>query len=112
MKKALRDSHAVFGCGFSGHFYYRDNYCAESAMITLVHLINIVSQTEVPLSERAAQLRRYHSSEEISLDVENKQAKTIDQATQAANNPIPASFQDQKLHLYNLGRLLERSIQC
>ena len=23
-----------------------------------------------------------------------------------------ASFQNQKLHLYNLGRLLERSIQC
>ncbi|HUV64253.1 MAG TPA: phosphomannomutase/phosphoglucomutase [Sedimentisphaerales bacterium] len=88
MKKALRDSHAVFGCGFSGHFYYRDNYCAESAMITLVHLINIVSQTEVPLSERAAQLRRYHSSEEISLDVENKQAKMDEFARRYSDGQI------------------------
>ena len=88
MKKALRDSHAVFGCGLSGHFYYRDNYGAESALITLVHLINILSQTTVPLSEAIAQLRRYHSSEEISIEVENKQAKMDEFARRYSDGQI------------------------
>ncbi|UCC96756.1 MAG: phosphomannomutase/phosphoglucomutase [Phycisphaerales bacterium] len=88
MKKALRDSHAVFGCGLSGHFYYRDNYCAESALITLAHLINIVSQIKTPLSERIAQLPRYHSSGEINLDVENKQVKLDEFARRYSDGQI------------------------
>ena len=46
MKKALRDSHGVFGGELSGHFYYRDNFCADSGLITFVHMLNIVSQSE------------------------------------------------------------------
>jgi phosphomannomutase len=75
MKKALRDSHAVFGGELSGHFYYRDNYCADSGMITLVHAINIVSEAKVPISELIAPLRRYYSSGEIDFEADDKQTK-------------------------------------
>ena len=75
MKKALRDSHAVFGGELSGHFYYRDNYWADSGMITLVHLLNIVSSTNVPVSELIKPLRRYHSSGEVNFEVDDKQGK-------------------------------------
>jgi len=75
MKKALRDSHAVFGGELSGHFYYRDNYCADSGLITLVHLLNIISDAEKPLSELVEPLRRYARSGEINFEVENKVAK-------------------------------------
>jgi phosphomannomutase len=75
MKKALRDSHAVFGCGLSGRFYYRDNYHAESGLITLVHLINVLSEGTAPLSERIGPLQRYFSSGEMTLEVDNKQAR-------------------------------------
>jgi phosphomannomutase len=75
IKKAMRDSHAVFGGELSGHFYYRDNYCTDSGLITLVHLLNIVSDAAVPLSELVKPLRRYHSSGEINFKVDNKQAK-------------------------------------
>ena len=34
---------AVFGGELSGHFYYRDNYYADSGLITLVHVINILT---------------------------------------------------------------------
>jgi phosphomannomutase len=73
MKKALRDSRAVFGGELSGHFYYRDNYCADSGMITLVHILNIVADSKKPLSELIKPLRRYHSSGEINFEVEDKQ---------------------------------------
>ena len=75
IKKALRDSHAVFGCGLSGRFYYRDNFHDDSALITLVHLINIFSETKGSLSERTGPLQRYFSSGEIIMEVENKQTK-------------------------------------
>ncbi len=75
MKKALRDTHGVFGGELSGHFYYRDNYYADSGLITLVHMLNIVSESNVPVSELIKPLRRYHSSGELNFKVEDKQAK-------------------------------------
>jgi phosphomannomutase len=75
MKKALRDSHAIFGAELSGHFYYRDNYYCDSAVLTLVHLLNIVSKNDKPLSELIEPLRRYSRSGEINFKVEDKQAK-------------------------------------
>ena len=75
MKKAMRDSHAVFGGELSGHFYYRDNYCADSGFITLVHVLNIVTETNLPISELIQPLRRYYQSGEINFKVEDKQGK-------------------------------------
>jgi phosphomannomutase len=75
MKKAMRDSHAIFGGELSGHFYYRDNYYADSALITLVHMLNIIDNASAPVSELIKPLRRFHSSGEINFTVEDKQAK-------------------------------------
>jgi phosphomannomutase len=76
MKKALRDSHAVFGGELSGHFYYRDNYFADSGLITLVHVLNIVSDAKAPVSELIKPLRRYSSSGEVNFKVDDKKTKT------------------------------------
>jgi len=75
MKKALRDSHAVFGGELSGHFYYQDNYYADSAAITLVHMLNIVSQAGCKVSRLIEPLRRYHSSGELNFRVVDKDQK-------------------------------------
>ncbi|MFC1634567.1 phosphomannomutase/phosphoglucomutase [Planctomycetota bacterium] len=75
MKKAMRDSHAVFGGGLTGHFYYRDNFCTESALITLVHLVNIVSAAKAPISQLVDSLRRYYHSGEILFKGDNTDAK-------------------------------------
>ncbi len=74
MKKALRDAHAVFGGELSGHFYYRDNYWADSGMITLTHVLNIVSGADMPVSELIKPLRRYSVSGEINFEVADKEA--------------------------------------
>jgi len=89
MKKALRDSHSVFGGELSGHFYYRDNFYADSGMITLVHVINIISEADdVPISELISPLRRYHSSGEMNFVVENKQAKMEELARRYSDGKI------------------------
>ncbi len=88
MKKALRDSHAVFGGELSGHFYYRDNYYADSGVITLVHVLNIVSETKTPISELIKPLRRYYSSGEINFKIEDKQAKMDELAKRYSDGQI------------------------
>jgi len=80
MKKALRDSHAVFGGELSGHFYYRDNYYADSGLITLTHVLNIVSDSKVPVSEMIKPLRRYFNSGELNFEVDDKRARMDDLA--------------------------------
>jgi phosphomannomutase len=75
MKKAMRDSHAIFGGELSGHFYYADNFCADSAVITLVHVLNVISEQDKPISELIEPLRRYAASGEINYKVEDKAAK-------------------------------------
>ena len=74
MKKTLRDAHAIFGGELSGHFYYRDNFYADSGMITLVHMLNILSQSNKPLSQLIKPLKRYHSSGEVNFEVDDKEA--------------------------------------
>jgi phosphomannomutase len=57
-------------------------------MITLVHIINIVSEADTPLSERIGPLRRYHGSGEINLEVENKQTKMEELARRYSDGQI------------------------
>jgi phosphomannomutase len=75
MKKAMKDSHAVFGGELSGHFYYSDNFSVDSALITLVHILNITSESDGPISELISPLRRYAGTGEVNFKVDNKQAK-------------------------------------
>ena len=88
MKKALRDSHAIFGGEVSGHFYYRDNFYTDSAMITLVHMINIVSQSKAKVSELIKPLRRYFSSGELNFEVEDKQTKMDELARRYSDGQV------------------------
>ena len=72
MKKALRDTKAIFGGELSGHFYYKDSFYADSGVITLVHMLNILSQTDTPVSELVAPLRKYACSGEMNFEVDDK----------------------------------------
>jgi len=88
MKKAMRDTKGVFGGELSGHFYYRDNFFADSGIITLVHILNILSADDKPLSELVNPLHRYHSSGEMNFEVEDKKAMMEELARKYADAEI------------------------
>jgi phosphomannomutase len=71
MRKAMRDTHAIFGGGPSGLFYHEENFYADSPMITLVHVLNLLGEQDKPLSELIEPLRRYRSSGEVSFKVDD-----------------------------------------
>jgi len=75
MKAAMREQGCVFGGEYSGHYYFRENFNAESASLAVVAICNILSAAEVPLSGLLKPLRRYVQTGEVNFPVEDKQAR-------------------------------------
>ena len=75
IKKVMADTGAVFGGEHSGHFYFRENYHADSGMITSVVALQLLSDASDPLSELLAPFIRYFDSGEINSEVDDKDAR-------------------------------------
>ena len=75
IKATMRKHNAAFGGELSGHYYYRDNYFADSALLTFVHLINIISRSARPVSGIIKPLRKYFHSGELNFTVADKDLK-------------------------------------
>jgi phosphomannomutase len=73
MKATMRRYNSPFGGELAGHFYYRDNYTADSSILTLVHILNTLRESGRPLSELIAPLDRYFATGEINFRVEDKE---------------------------------------
>ena len=69
VKQAMASSGAVFGGEHSGHYYFRDNYGADGAMIAALVLLEELGRHGGSLSELAAPLERYSASGEINAEV-------------------------------------------
>jgi len=51
IKKIMRDEDIIFGGEHSGHFYFRDNWYADSGMIALLQCLQLFSESESKVSE-------------------------------------------------------------
>jgi phosphomannomutase len=69
----MADTNAVFGGEHSGHYYYRDNYRADSGIITALIVLEMMSQSASTLSELAAPFKRFAASGEINTEVADPQ---------------------------------------
>ncbi|MFN2593315.1 MAG: phosphomannomutase/phosphoglucomutase, partial [Actinomycetota bacterium] len=65
---------AMFGGEHSGHYYFRDNYRADSGMIAALLILEALSQAGAPLSKLLEPYRRYEDSGEINSEVGDQQA--------------------------------------
>ncbi len=75
MKKAIAEGHAIFGGELSGHYYFRDNFNADSGAIVFAVACSVLSSGRESFGQRIAPLRRYASSGEVNFTVEDKAAK-------------------------------------
>ena len=82
LKQAMASSGAVFGGEHSGHYYFRDNYGADSAMIAVMFVLDALSRHDGDLSDLAAPLDRYAASGEINAEVPD-QSGVIEQVAAA-----------------------------
>jgi phosphomannomutase len=75
-KTRMRETGAAFGGEVSGHYYFRDFYCADSGTIPALLILELLSVEGRSLSELLEPLRaRYFISGEINSEVEDQEAK-------------------------------------
>ncbi len=74
IKAQMRELDAAFAGELSGHYYFRENFYTESSALAVVHVANLVSAADVPLSELIRPFQRYSASGEINSRVADVEA--------------------------------------
>jgi len=69
IKSVMAETDAVFGGEHSGHYYFRDNYRADSGLIAAMVVLEELSRVSEPLSELRIPLERYSASGEVNVEV-------------------------------------------
>ena len=71
IKQMMAESGAAFGGEHSGHYYFRDNYRADSGLIAALIVLQEMSLKKVPLSMLRIEYENYSSTGEINFRVKN-----------------------------------------
>jgi phosphomannomutase len=74
IKEVMASTGAVFGGEHSAHYYFRDNYRADSGIIAALVVLEQLSVAGVSLSELRAPFERYGDSGEINTRVDDTSA--------------------------------------
>jgi phosphomannomutase len=75
IKAEMRDQDVVFGGEHSGHFYFRDNWYADSGMIAFLMCLELFSEADEPVSQVIAPIDTRFRSGEINSEVRDIPAK-------------------------------------
>jgi phosphomannomutase len=88
-KAALRERAAAFGGEVSGHYYFRDFWCADSGTIPALLVLELLSAQGEPLSGLVESFRdRYFISGEINSQVDDQQATMAELAEQYSDGEV------------------------
>jgi phosphomannomutase len=82
IKSVMAETDAVFGGEHSGHYYFRDNYRADSGLIAAMLVLEELSRVSEPLSELRKPLERYAASGEVNVEVEDPPG-TVERVSEA-----------------------------
>jgi phosphomannomutase len=74
IKQLMAETDAIFAGEHSGHYYFRDNFRADSGLLAALYVLETMSFENEPLSELLAPLQRYANSGEINVRVDDQQA--------------------------------------
>jgi len=69
IKNQMRENDAVFAGELSGHYYFKENFTAESQALAMIKLANLICKKNKPLDQLVKPLRKYFASGEINSTV-------------------------------------------
>ena len=72
MKQAMAEHDAPFGGELSGHFYFRDNFYADSGAMAFASVVSALASSDDPMSSQIAPLKTFCQSGEINFETPNK----------------------------------------
>ena len=75
IKNTMKKTKAIFACEHSAHYYFRDNFNADSGLIASLIVSEIVSKENKLLSELLEEFKKYSTLEETNFKVEDKNKK-------------------------------------
>jgi phosphomannomutase len=87
IKAVMADTGAVFGGEHSGHYYFRENFRADSGLIAALIVLELLSTAQQPLSEVRRPFERYTDSGEINTEVDDPRAVIERVAVAFADRP-------------------------
>ena len=88
-KTRMREMGAALGGEVSGHYYFRDFYCADSGTLPALLILELLSVEGKTLGELLAPLReRYFISGEINSEVEDQEGKMEEIAERYSDGEI------------------------
>jgi phosphomannomutase len=73
IKQLMAETDAIFAGEHSGHYYFQDNFRADSGLLAALYVLETMSAEGKPLSELLAPLQRYANSGEINVEVDDQQ---------------------------------------
>lgn len=94
IKKVMAETGAAFGGEHSGHYYFRDNYRADSGIIAALVVLEAISASGTPLSELRKPYERYADSGERNTKVPDPHA-AIDAVAAHYASVAPDASQDR-----------------
>jgi phosphomannomutase len=71
IKALMREHDAIFGGEHSGHFYFRDNWYADSGLIAFLTMLELLSRERASLSEYLDPLDSRVRSGEVNTEVDD-----------------------------------------
>ena len=105
IKQVMAKTGAAFGGEHSGHYYFRDNYRADSGMLAMLILMQVMSEDGRPLSELRREFEPYRASGEINMHVSDQQAaltlveESFDDATHDRMDGLTVAWDDRWFNL-------------
>ena len=73
IKAKMREVGAVFAGELSGHYYYKENFVAESQGLSMIKLANLICKTGKKVADLVKPLKKYYQSGEINSKVADVQ---------------------------------------
>ena len=74
IKQVMAETGAVFGGEHSGHYYFADNFRADSGMLAMLVLLQVISESGRSLSSLRTEVEPYVASGEVNLRVADQAA--------------------------------------
>ncbi|HVE77077.1 MAG TPA: phosphomannomutase/phosphoglucomutase [Actinomycetota bacterium] len=75
IKQVMAETNSIFGGEHSGHYYFRDNFRADSGLICAMFVLEALSVQSKGMSEVLQPFQRYWNSGEINTPVPDQDAK-------------------------------------
>ncbi len=72
MRRELKTHDAIFGGERSGHYYFRDFFCADSGIWAMLTVLKLYLSKNAPLSKILGKYKKYFTTGEINFEIRDR----------------------------------------